>query len=172
MSLTLYRATVPVYQQMLEGLAHVLAKGAEFAKEREMKDEDFLGARIHPDMLPLISQIRIATDHAKGGPSRAIGIEQPVFEDNETTIAEAQARIAKAQDFLKGLSEEQFAGVEGNRVTIELLGNPVEFDATAYVLQFALPNFYFHVVTAYDILRAMGVKLGKFDFFAGKLIQE
>jgi len=172
MSLTFYRATVPVYQQMLEGLAHVLTKGAEFAKEREMKDEDFLGARLHPDMLPLISQIRIATDQAKGGPGRAAGVELPVFEDNETTIAEAQARIVKAQDFLKGLSEDQFAGVEERRITIQLMGNPVEFDATTYVLHFSLPNFYFHVVTAYDILRAMGLPLSKFDFFAGKLIQE
>ena len=172
MSFTFYRATAPVYQHMLDAMAHFVGKGVEFAKEREMSDEAFLGARLYPDMLPLINQIRIATDHAKGGLGRAAGVELPVFEDTETTIAEAVARIDKGRAFLKTLTPEQFEGAEDRRITHTLMGNPVEFSAPAFVLHFSMPNFYFHVVTAYDILRGMGVKLGKIDFFGAQLIQE
>lgn len=172
MSMSFYRATVPVYQHMLKGLDVCLAKGAEFAKAREMADADFLAARLHPDMYPLIKQIQIASDHAKGGPARALGIDAPVYADDETTIDEAKARIAKTLAFLDGVSKDDLDAAADRRVTYELMGAPMEFSAAAFVLHFSLPNFYFHVVTAYDVMRAMGVKLGKADFFGATLIQE
>jgi hypothetical protein len=167
-----YRASVEVFQRRLEGLAHYLGKGIEFAAAREMKDENFLGARLHADMLPLVAQIRIATDHAKGGAGRLAGVELPVFEDNETTIADLQGRVAKAQKFLATLKPPQFEGVDTRRVSLKLMGKPLEFAAPAYLLHFAIPNFYFHQVTAYAILRGMGVKIGKQDYMGHPIIHE
>ena len=172
MSHPYYRASVEVFRTRLDGLAHVLEKGAEFAAAREMKDENFLGARLHADMLPLVSQIRIATDHAKGGAGRLAGVDLPVFEDDETTIADLKARVAKATTFLDTLQPEQFEGVETRVVTLKLMGDTLEFTAPAYLHHFAVPNFYFHQVTAFGILRAMGVPIGKFDYFADTMIKE
>jgi hypothetical protein len=124
-------------------------------------------------MLPLKAQIGIATDHAKGGAGRLAGVQLPVFEDNEATMADLMARVEKAQAFLKTLKPEQFEGVESRRVTVPMgPGRTMEFAGPAYLLHFAVPNFYFHSVTAYDILRAMGVAIGKQDFFGREVVQE
>lgn len=167
-----YRASVEVFQRRLEGLAHFLGKGVEFATARKMKDEQFLNARLHADMLPLVAQIRIATDHAKGGAGRLAGVELPVFEDTETTIPELVGRVEKARAFLATLKPAQFEGVESRRVTIKLMGDTLEFAAPAYLFHFATPNFYFHQVTAYGILRNMGVPIGKVDYMGHPIISE
>lgn len=172
MSHPFYRASVEVFRSRLEGLAYFIGKGVEFAEAREMKDEAFLNARLHADMLPLVAQVRIATDHAKGGAGRLAGVELPVFEDDETTTGELKGRIGKALSFLETLSPEQFDGVEERRVSLKLGPDTLDFAAPAYLHHFAVPNFYFHVTTAYGILRAMGVPIGKRDFFGHKLIQE
>jgi hypothetical protein len=167
-----YRASVEVFQARLDALSYYFDKGAEFGAAREMTDKQFLGARLYPNMLPLVDQIRIATDHAKGGAGRLAGVELPVFEDEETTVADVTERIAKAMAFLDTLTPEQFEGVETRTVVMKLGPETHEFAAPAYLHHFALPNFYFHQVTAYDILRAMGVPVGKRDYFGQKLIKE
>jgi hypothetical protein len=167
-----YRASVETFQRRLDGLAHYLGMGVEFAKARQMKDEAFLGARLHADMLPLVAQIRIATDHAKGGAGRLAGVELPVFEDNETTMADLTARVGKAQTFLASLKPAQFEGVETRRVTVKLGPETHEAAAPAYLFHIATPNFYFHQVTAYAILRGMGVAIGKRDYMGNLLIKE
>ncbi len=167
-----YRASVEVFQRRLEGLAYYLNKGAEFAAARGMKDENFVNAKLHADMLPLVAQIRIATDHAKGGAGRLAGVELPKFEDNEATIADLKARVAKAQAFLATLKPEQYEGVENRRVAFTMFGKDFDFTSTAYLHHFAMPNFYFHQVMAYAILRQMGVQIGKQDYMGQQLITE
>lgn len=167
-----YRASVEVFSRRLEGLAHYLNKGAEFAAARKMKDDMFLGARLHADMLPLAVQIRIATDHAKGGAGRLAAVELPVFEDNETTIPEIKERVQKALRFLATLKPAQFEGVESRRVTVKLGPETHEAAAPAYLFHIATPNFYFHQVMAYAILRGMGVQIGKQDYMGMQLIKE
>jgi hypothetical protein len=167
-----YRASVETFRSRLEGLAHYLGMGAEFAAARQMKDENFLNARLHADMLPLVVQIRIATDHAKGGAGRLGGVELPVFEDNEATVADAKERVAKTLRFLGTLKPAQFEGAETRRVTVKLGPETHEAAAPAYLFHIATPNFYFHQVTAYAILRAMGVAIGKRDYMGNQLIKE
>lgn len=172
MSNPYYRASVEVFLQRLDGLAHVLDKAIEFAAGRNMSDEQLLGARIHADMLPLIAQIRIATDFSKSGAARLAGVEPPAFEDNETTAADAKARITKTKAFLDTLTPAQFEGAEDRRVQFKLRDDQLDFTAPAYLHHFSMPNFYFHVVTAFDIIRSMGVPIGKYDFFAHQMITE
>jgi hypothetical protein len=123
-------------------------------------------------MLPLAAQIRIATDHAKGGAGRLAGVELPVFEDEETTISEIKERVQKALRFLGALKPAQFEGVETRRVSLKLGPEQIEAAAPAYLFHIATPNFYFHQVTAYAILRAMGVQIGKPDYMGGPPIRE
>ncbi len=172
MSNVYYRASVEVFSRRLEGLAFYLNKGADFAAARKMKDESFLGARLHADMLPLVAQIRIATDHAKGGAGRLAGVELPVFEDTEATISELKERVQKALRFLGTLKPAQFEGVETRRVTVKLGPETHEAAAPAYLFHIATPNFYFHQVMAYAILRGMGVQVGKQDYMGQMLIKE
>lgn len=172
MSISIHRASVGAYTYMLEALAGVLDKAGEFAAARGMSDEQLLSARLYPDMLPLSAQVQLASDHAKGSTSRIAGIEQPVYEDNEKTLDELKARVAKTLDYIKTITPEKLKNAAAQKVTIELFNTPLEFTGEAYLLHFAHPNFYFHVTTAFDILRAMGVHLGKADFMGNKLIQE
>jgi hypothetical protein len=115
-------------------------------------------------MLPFTRQVTIATDHAKGAGARLAGVDIPKFEDTETTFPELKARIQKTLDFLGGLKPAQFDGSDTRDVTITLQAGPTTFKGQAYLLHFAMPNFYFHVTTAYDILRQSGVEIGKRDF--------
>jgi hypothetical protein len=168
MSITLGSASLPIFTTMLRNLGHCLDKAAASAAARKFDPDVLLQARLAPNMLPFVVQVRIACDAAKNGTARLAGIEAPKIEDNETTLAELQARIAKTLDYLNTLQTSQIDGREDIAITF-----PVGRDATrtmqgeAYLKHFVLPNFFFHVTTAYALLRHNGVDLGKLDYLMG-----
>jgi len=168
MSLSMYQASIPVFQKFLGNLDHVLDKGAADAASRKIDPSVFLQGRLAPDMLNLIKQVQIACDHAKGAAARLSGTDNPKFEDNETTIAELKARIKKTRDYLAGFKPAQFDGSEDRTVTYQAGPRELNFKGSEYLLYFAIPNFYFHYTTAYAILRHLGVALGKGDYVAGR----
>lgn len=168
MSLTLGTAALPTFTTALTNLAHLMDLAEANAAERKFNPDVFCTLRFAPDMLPFPAQIRIACDAAKNGTARLAGIEAPKFEDNETTFAELKARVAKTLAWLATVQPAQIDGREAVEVTF-----PVGRDATrtmtgqAYLLHWAIPNVFFHVTTAYDLLRQAGVPLGKADFLVG-----
>ena len=164
MSLTMYQASIPVFIRMLGNLSAILEKAAAHAEAKKIDPAIFINARLAPDMYPLSRQIQIATDVVKGCAARLAGIEVPSYEDNEATFPELQARIAKTVAFLQSVSAEQINGSEERRVTLKVHGKDSDFSGQRYFLNFVLPNFYFHITTAYAILRHNGLELGKKDF--------
>jgi uncharacterized protein len=164
MSLTMYQASIPVFTKSLGNLAAILEKAATHAKARKIDPSVFVNARLAPDMYPLSRQIQIATDVAKGCAARLAGIDVPSYEDNETTFPELQARIAKTVAFLQSVTPAQIDGSEGRSVTLKLRGKDVTFLGQPYLFNFVIPNVFFHVTTAYDILRHNGLEIGKMDF--------
>lgn len=164
MALSVYDASVPVFSQMLRALNGVVSRGADYAAERKIAPEALLGARLFPDMFPLSRQVQLATDHAKGASARLAGVEVPSFPDVETTFEELRERINRTVAFLEGLDPAGFEGAESRDIVIVRRGEPVTTKGQPYLLRQALPNFFFHVTTAYDILRHNGVELGKRDF--------
>jgi uncharacterized protein len=168
MSLSMYQASVPVLLRGLEQLAHILAKGAAHAEAKKIDPGVFVNARLAPDMLALARQVQIASDNAKGCAARLAGAEVPSYADTETTFPDLQARIAKTIAFVKGFTAAQVDGSEDRAITLKIGGNEMKFTGTDYLFKLVLPNFYFHVTTAYDILRHHGVELGKPDYL-GKI---
>lgn len=164
MTLSMYQASVPVFVQMLEALSGVLDKAEAHATARKIDPAVLLGVRLYPDMFPLSRQVQLSTDFAKGATARLAGVEVPAYEDNEKTFAELKARIAKTIAFVKSVKPALFDGAEARAVNLKVAGNPVTFKGEAYLVHFALPNFYFHLTTAYAILRHNGVELSKRDF--------
>jgi hypothetical protein len=167
MTFSIYRASIPVLLRGFANLSAILAKGEAFAAEKNIDPAELIQAALAPDMYALARQVQVASDSAKGCGARLAGIEPPSFPDTETTFAELHARIDKTVAFLKGITEAQLAGAETRTVTLKLRGREVSFKGDDYLLNFALPNFYFHLTTAYDILRHKGVPLGKPDFIGG-----
>ena len=159
MPISAYQASVPVFNQMLRALSAVLDKAAAAPGAG-----DFPDARLAPDMLPLSKQVQIATDHAKGATARLSGMTVPSFEDTETTLPELKQRIAKTLDFIGSVDAASFDGGEARDVSLKIGGHDTTMGGSEYLLHFALPNFFFHVTTAYDILRHKGVPIGKPDF--------
>lgn len=164
MALTMYQASVPVLVRGLENLSAILAKGQEFAKANGVDEATLLGSKLAEDMFPLTRQIQIASDAAKGAGARLAGVDVPSFDDNEASFADLQARIEKTTSFLKSLNESQFNGSESKAVSFANKGGSYNFTGSDYLFTFAFPNFFFHVATAYDILRHKGVTLGKKDY--------
>ncbi len=165
MSLTIHAASVPVFRHMLGALADVLEKAEAHAQASKYEPATLLGARLFPDMLPLTKQVQIATDFAKGASARLADAEVPRYEDNEQTFAELQQRIGKTLGFIDSLPASAFDGAEGRAITHGAGERARHFErGDAYLNLFVLPNFYFHVTTAYAILRHNGVPLGKRDF--------
>jgi uncharacterized protein len=164
MALAMYDFSVPVLKQTLASLAAILRKAAEHAESRKIDPAVFVGARLFPDMFALAKQVQIATDQAKGCAARLAGIEIPVFADSETTFGELQARIEKTIAFLDSVKAAQINGSETRNIVLKLHDGTVEFNGQDYLLKWVMPNFYFHVTTAYDILRHNGVDIGKRDF--------
>ena len=160
----MYDSSLAPMSHSLKALAAILKKAEAYCEARKIDPNALLTARLFPDMLPLIRQVLIATDHVKGCGARLTGTANPSFPDEEKTFAELQGRIAKTLDFAGSLKREQFAGAETRTVTIKVGGKDVELTGAAYLSSSALPNFYFHVTTAYNILRHNGVELGKKDF--------
>ena len=164
MTMNLYQASVPVFLQQLRAMKVVLAKAEQHAVSRKIQPEVLLNARLFPDMFPLVRQVQIATDFAKGCTARLAGREVPKWEDTEKTFAELQTRLDKAIDFVGAVPEAEIAGQEAREFTVPMGGQPVAFTAQPYLVGSALPNFFFHATTAYAILRHNGVEVGKRDF--------
>jgi hypothetical protein len=162
----MYQASIPVFISKLINLSKFLKKAEEHALARKIEEDVFINARLVPDMFPLSRQIQIATDGVKGCAARLAGVEVPSFPDTEKTFAELQARIARTIEFLKTFSPQQIDGSEERKVTIKLRGQETSFLGQPYLLNFVLPNFYFHISIAYAILRHNGVDIGKMDYLS------
>ena len=165
MSDKLFNTTVPVFKQLLGALSAVLAKAQAQAETRKIEPAALLQARLAPDMFPLLRQVRVACDFAKSVAGRLAGVDLPVFEDNEQSFDDLQARIATTLAFLNGLTPLQFEG-SATREIVTQAGTPKEkrFAGQSYLLNYGLPHFFFHVTTAYNILRHNGMDVGKTDY--------
>ena len=165
MSISLYTATVPVFKQMLLALSDVLKKGEEHAQNRKFDPAVLLQSRLFPDMLPLVRQVQIACDFAKSVPARVAGVEVAAYEDSEQSFAELQQRIAKTLALIEGMTAEQLNGSAVKEVVLRP-GTPKEKKLTVedYALKYGMPQFFFHVTTAYNLLRHNGVEIGKKDY--------
>lgn len=165
MTLAMHPIALPVLIHGLKNLSTVLKKGADHAKAAGIEPSVLMNARLFPDMFPLVRQVQIATDMAKSAGARLAGIENPVFPDTESSFAELQERIARTIAFLRGIKPAQLAGAEDRHVQFQLRAGAVSFDrGEDFLLGWVMPNFYFHVTTAYNILRHNGVALSKGDY--------
>lgn len=164
MSISIYQASVPVFVHGLETLALILRRGEDHARANTIDPVTFVQARLAPDMLTLAGQVQRASDTSKLSVERLSGAAAPKMEDNEASFADLHARIEKTAAYLKSITEAQMAGAEVKRIELKLRDyNPV-FTGTSYLFGFGLPNFFFHLTTAYDILRHKGVALSKRDY--------
>jgi hypothetical protein len=165
MPISMYAVSVPIFIQFLNALSGVLDKAAAHAEARKIDPSVLLNTRLMPDMFPLVRQVRAATDHAINAAGRLSGKELPSFPNTEATIPELKERIAKTIDFLKSVKPAEIDGTEDKDISITFpSGATRQFKGQGLLLNNSLPNFYFHVTTAYDILRQCGVDLGKRDF--------
>ena len=165
----MFDSSIVPLSHSLKALAAILKKAEAYCETRKIDPNALLTARLYPDMLPLNRQVHIATDQAKGCGARLTGIAVPSYPDDEKTFAELQARIAKTLDFIGGLKREQFADAATRTVTIKIGGKDTELKGAAYLSSAVLPNFYFHLTTAYNILRHNGLEIGKGDFLGRNL---
>ncbi len=165
MTTSMYTTSIPVFKQMLGGLADVLRKAEAHAEAKKIDPNALLQARLFPDMFNLLRQVQVASDFAKGVAARLAGVDVPKVEDKETTFAELQARITTVLAFMDSLSPSQFADA-ATREIITQAGTPKEkrFTGQSYLLNYGLPHFFFHTTTAYAILRHNGVEVGKKDY--------
>jgi len=167
MSFTIYDASIVPMTRALNNLSKILDKAAAQAKAEDKPLADLIDAKLADDMRPLPFQIQSASDAAKGCAARLGGITAPSMADTETTFPELQARIAKTVEFLNSVTREQLAGAETREVVLKFPNGEMKFTGADYVTNFALPNFFFHVTTAYAILRHKGIGIGKMDFLGG-----
>lgn len=165
MTSSLHLTSTTVFNQMLGGLNNVLAKADAHVAARKIEPNALLQARLFPDMFPLLRQVQVACDFAKSVAARLAGVEVPGFDDTEQTFADLQARIAKTLAFVNGLTPQQFEGSDTREIVTQA-GTPKEkrFSGSSYLLNYGLPHFFFHVTTAYAILRHNGVEVGKKDY--------
>ena len=161
--ISMYVATVPVFIRSLEAMRGILTKAEAFAIEKKIDENILLQARLAVDMFPFVKQVQVVCDNAKGTAARIAGIEAPKFEDNEKTLLELKERIEKTLVFLCTLKEEQFVESEERKVPIYFMPGKYLL-GLEYLTDMALPNFYFHLTTAYDILRHFGLNIGKADY--------
>ncbi len=159
-----YQFTVPLFINSLTALKGVLQKGEAYAKEKGLSDEHMLNLRLAPDMFPLVKQVQVATDNAKGAAGRLSGKDIPTMEDTEKTFAELYNRIDKTVEYLHTFSESDFADAANQVIKLKYFPQDMHFTGDGYARGYAIPNFLFHVTTAYDILRAHGVSVGKADY--------
>lgn len=165
MTISLHALAVETFVPMLSDLSHLLDKGAEFAKTKGFDPENLVNSRLAPDMYSLAGQVQVACDNAKGAAARVVGREPPRHDDTEKTINELKARIEKTIAYLKDLKPSDFEGAAERTVRMDLPGDlTLEMSGFEYLKDWGLPHFYFHVVTAYDILRHNGVDIGKRDY--------
>jgi hypothetical protein len=167
MRFSIYDASIPPMIRMFGNLSKILDKAVAQSKSEDKNPNTLLEARLAADMHPFTRQIQIASDSAKGCAARLAGIEPPSMPDTETTFVELHARIAKTVDFLKSVKREQVEGAEDKTITLKFPQGEMSFSGRDFVTQFAMPNFYFHVTTAYGLLRHNGITIGKTDFLGG-----
>jgi hypothetical protein len=160
----MYQVSVPRFIHMLGNLATILHKAQAYAEAKKINATVLPASRLYPDMLPLTSQVQIACDTAKRAAAMLAGVDNPVFEDNETTIPELKARVEKTIAFLCTIKPEQIDGTEDKDLVVKVGGKDTPFKGVQFLLARAIPNLYFHVTTAYAILRHSGLEIGKRDY--------
>jgi hypothetical protein len=160
----MYQAAVPPVLQILASVSAILDKAAAHCAARKIDPAALLTFRLFPDMFPLVRQVQVVTDQAKGMAARLAGVEVPSYADTETTFDELKARVAKAAAFVKSFTPAQIDGSEDRPIMINAGGTELKFTGRQYLTGFVFPNFYFHAATTYNILRHCGVELGKRDF--------
>ena len=165
---SMYDASIPPILRALNNLSHILNKGEAHANAKEIELAVLFNARLFPDMFPLSRQVQIATDMSKGAAARLARLEVPSYDDNETTFADLQARIAKTIAFIEAVTPAQLEGAEKRDIESMVRKAKMEFTGQDYLQKWVMPNVYFHVATTYNILRHNGVELGKPDFLRGK----
>jgi uncharacterized protein len=164
MSISIYDFSIPVLTRGLTNMSAILDKGAAHATAKKFDSVVLAQSRLFPDMYPLVRQVQIACDTAKGAAARLAGIEVPKHEDTEVTFADLKARIAKTVDFLKSVTAAQLKDAENRSIEIKFPSGSWKFTGKAYLTDFVLPNFYFHASIAYGLLRKAGVEVGKSDY--------
>lgn len=164
MSFSMYQASVPVFVRALGNLRHVLQKGAAHARAKGVADAVLLQTRLVPDMLPLVKQVQIACDMACRGAARLAGEEPKSFEDSEATMAEVYDRIDRAIAYAQSFEAGRIDGSEQRAIHFKMRSGELDMDGQSYLLQYILPNLFFHCTTTYNLFRNMGVELGKSDF--------
>ena len=164
MSLSMYQASVPAFIRTLTQLSAILDKAEAYATAKKIDPTVLVSARLYPDMFPMSRQVQIACDFAKGACARLAGKDVPSWADEEKTIADLKARIAKTLDFVKAFKAADIDGSEGRDIKIKVGGQELAFKGQEYLTYFVLPNFYFHAATAYANLRHSGLEIGKSDF--------
>jgi len=163
-SISMFQALVPPTVRQLNNLSAILGKAQAHCAANKIDPSAFVQARMFPDMFPLPVQVRIACDIAKGAVSRLAGVENPKFEDTETTLEQLQERIAKTVAYLSTFTADQIDGTEDKDIVVKTPSRELNFKGLAYLTSFVLPNVYFHSATAYNLLRKGGVPVGKTDF--------
>lgn len=164
MKISMYQGSVPVFVRALNNLAAILEKAAAYAEAKKIDPAALLTCRLFPDMLPLSRQIQIASDSAKGGVARLAGGEPPKYEDNEASFADLIGRLRKTVAYLESIKAEQLDGSEDKTVSWKTQSSTRTMQGMPYLLSHVTPNVYFHVTTAYAILRHCGLEIGKQDF--------
>lgn len=167
MSYSVYDACIPSMIRFMENLSKILDKAVAQAKSRDLPLSDLLEARLAPDMFPFPRQIQITSDIAKLAAARLAEMEPPSFPDTETTFPELQARITKTIEYVKSVPREKYDGAEDRTITLKFPQGEMSFVGREFVTNFVLSNFFFHVTTAYDILRYKGIEIGKMDYLGG-----
>jgi hypothetical protein len=168
MTLSLYQVSVPGYIRQLNALSAILRKAAEYCAERKIDPAALLHARLYPDMFTMLRQVQIACNHAERGVCRLTGTEPPAREDKETTFEDLERRVATAIAFVKSADAKKMVGMEDRDITFPVGTEKMTLKGIDYLVHFALPNFYFHLTTAYAILRHNGVQIGKSDFMGSQ----
>jgi len=168
MPLSMYQVSVPVFVRGLTALSGLLRKGEAHAAEAGLDPAELIGARLAPDMLPLSAQVQRASDTSKMSGARLSGVAAPPFADTEASFPELQDRITRTIAYLESLPEAAFEGSEGRTIELAFGTYKPRFTGESYLLTFALPNFFFHVTTAHDLLRHKGVAIGKSDYLGGR----
>ena len=164
MTLSMYQASVPRFVNILGNLSNILDKAQAHIDAKKIADASLTAYRLFPDMLPMTTQVQIACDAAKGVVARLAGVDIPAFEDNEATLADLKARVAKTIAFIQTITPAQIDGTEDKDITIKRGEKETHYKGMQFLLGHAIPNVYFHVTTTYNILRHNGVEIGKRDF--------
>ncbi|MBL8363162.1 MAG: DUF1993 domain-containing protein [Rubrivivax sp.] len=164
MSISMHTASVPVFVRMLNNLLTWLDKAQAHAEARKFDTANYLGLRLAPDMLPFTRQIQIASDAAKGCVARLAGVDVPKWDDNEASLDDLRARVRKTMDYVQSIPADKIDGSESREIVLQMRAGELRFSGENYLRHYALPNFYFHLTTAYALLRHAGVDIGKTDF--------